>query len=209
MADIFDLFRSIAKPSQSALAPIAFLVAGLGNPGDAYENTRHNAGFVALDRLASDLGAPVNRLKFKALTGEGEYGGVRLLLMKPQTFMNLSGEAVAEAAAFYKIPPERVLILCDDVSFAPGRMRIRRKGSAGGHNGLKSIIACLGTDAFPRFRLGVGQKPTPEYDMADWVLGKFGCADRASLAAAAAEAADAVRLWVTGKEEEAMTRHSK
>ena len=156
MADIFDLFRSIAKPSQSALTPIAFLVAGLGNPGDAYENTRHNAGFVALDRLASDLGAPVNRLKFKALTGEGEYGGVRLLLMKPQTFMNLSGEAVAEAAAFYKIPPERVLILCDDVSFAPGRMRIRRKGSAGGHNGLKSIIAHLNSTTFDRLKVGIG-----------------------------------------------------
>lgn len=210
MADIFDLFRSIAKPAQSgANAPVTFLAVGLGNPGDEYENTRHNAGFVALDCLAADLGVTVNRLKFKALIGEGESDGVRLLLMKPQTFMNLSGEAVAAAAAFYKIPPQRVLVLCDDVSFAPGRLRIRRQGSAGGHNGLKSIIACLGTDAFPRFRLGVGQKPTPEYDMADWVLGRLGREDRENLAKAAEAAADAVRLWVAGKEEEAMTRHSK
>lgn len=209
MSDIFDLFRSIATPSEGTVGPVPYLVVGLGNPGAEYESTRHNAGFIALDRLASDLSCSVSRLKFKALVGEASFDGVRLLLMKPQTYMNLSGEAVSEAAAFYKLAPEQVIVLCDDVNFEPGRMRIRRQGSAGGHNGLKSIIACLGSDHFPRIKLGVGQKPTPAYDMADWVLGKLDKAGREALGEASAQAAEAVRLWVSGKQDAAMNRYSK
>jgi PTH1 family peptidyl-tRNA hydrolase len=129
--------------------------------------------------------------------------------MKPQTYMNLSGEAIAEAASFYKIPAEHILVLCDDISFAPGHLRIRRKGSAGGHNGLKSIISSLGSDAFVRLRLGVGQKPSPEYDLVSWVLGKFSLADTQAVKDAAARAGDAVALWLSGKEEEALSRYSK
>ena len=208
MSDIFDLFRSIEK-KEEAQGPISYLLVGLGNPGPIYENTRHNAGFLAIDRIASLYGARVDRLKFKALVGECSMEGERVLLMKPETFMNLSGEAVAAAASFYKLPPERVLVFCDDVSFETGHLRIRRKGSAGGHNGLKSIIACLGSDAFARFRIGVGQKPSAEYDLADWVLGKFPPADRETLNTSLADVAAAALLWVKGKGDEAQSKFSK
>ncbi len=208
MSDIFDLFRKIEK-KEEAPASISYLIAGLGNPGAEYENTRHNAGFAVINDLAAKYGRRIDRARFRSLTGECVIEGKRVLLLKPQTYMNLSGEAIAEAAAFYKIPPENVIVLCDDINFAPGHLRIRRKGSAGGHNGLKSIIACLHSDAFVRFRLGVGQKPTPEYDLAAWVLGKFSSAEREAMAAASKNSAEAIALWLSGKEEKALSDYSK
>ena len=149
------------------------LIVGLGNYGDRYAHTRHNAGFDTIDILAKRFNISVDRNKCQGLIGEGMIGSERVALIKPQTYMNASGEAVREAAAFYHIPPERVLVLFDDVSMAPGKLRIRAKGSAGGHNGIKSIISHLGSDAFPRIKLGVGAPPHPDYDLADWVLGTF------------------------------------
>ena len=170
----------------------AWLIVGLGNPGEKYENTRHNVGFQVIDELAERQGKPVQRLKFKALTGLLTIGGEKALVMKPVTYMNLSGEAVRPAADFYKLPPERILVISDDVALAAGRLRIRAKGSAGGHNGLKSIIQHLGTDQFPRIRVGVGEKPHPDYDLADWVLGKLQGEDRKAIDGAVKRAADAV-----------------
>ncbi len=172
--------------------PVEWLVVGLGNPGPKYDWTRHNMGFLVIDALADRLDVPVQRLRFRALTNTAVLGGRSVLLMKPTTYMNLSGESVGEAARFYKIPPDHVLVISDDVALAQGRLRIRRSGSAGGHNGLKNIIAHLGTDAFPRVRVGVGDKPHPDSDMADWVLAKCTGQDRKDLEAAIARAADAV-----------------
>ena len=207
MADIFSLFRKIE--GESTHAPITHLVVGLGNPGKEYEGTRHNVGFLALDKVAAAAGATVSRLRFRALTGEGSIGGKRVLFLKPQTYMNSSGEAVAEAAAFYKIPPENVIVFCDDISFAPGRVRIRKKGSAGGHNGLKSVIACLSSDAFARFKMGVGERKDRTSDLADFVLGKFPAAERAEIDALVATLPEALSLWLSGKEDEALNRFSK
>ena len=171
---------------------VDWLLVGLGNPGDQYENTRHNVGFMVADELAERARIPVQKLKYKALTNTATVGGQKVLIMKPVTYMNLSGEAVRQAADFYKIPPERVLVVSDDTALAVGRLRIRKGGSAGGHNGLKNIILHLGTDQFPRLRLGVGEKPHPDYDMADWVLGKFQGEDKKAMDAAVKRAADAV-----------------
>lgn len=183
-----------------------WLIAGLGNPEPKYEQTRHNAGFLAIDRLAEKRGASIKKMKFHALTGEAEISGERCLLLKPLTFMNLSGEAVEEASQFYKIPPERILVLFDDISLDLGRLRIRRKGSDGGHNGIKSIIHCTGADTFPRVKIGVGKKPHPDYDLAAWVLSRFTKEEMAALSCALDHAADAVELVVAGKTEEAMNR---
>ena len=169
-----------------------WLLVGLGNPGEKYENTRHNVGFQVIDELAERQGKPVQRLKFKALTALLTISGEKVLVMKPVTYMNLSGEAVRPAADFYKIPPERILVVSDDVALPAGRLRIRAKGSAGGHNGLKNIIQHLGTDQFPRIRIGVGEKPSPDYDLADWVLGRPQGEDRQAVDAAIRRAADAV-----------------
>lgn len=169
MANIFDLFKKIESSPQPS---ITHLVVGLGNPESKYTYTRHNAGFLAIDYLCEKIGARCDRLKFKALIGEATINGVRVLLMKPQTYMNLSGEAVVEASSFYKIPAENIIVLSDDTSLDVGRMRVRKGGSAGGHNGLKNIIEHLKTDTFPRIKLGVGQKPL-HYDMVDWVLGRL------------------------------------
>lgn len=169
-----------------------WLIAGLGNPGDAYENTRHNIGFQVLDALGERQKKPIQRLKFKALTNLFTISGEKVLVMKPVTYMNLSGEAVRPAADFYKIPPERILVVSDDTALPAGRLRIRKGGSAGGHNGLKSIIQHLGTDQFPRLRVGVGEKPHPDYDMADWVLGKFTGEDKKAMDASVKRAADAI-----------------
>ena len=173
MANIFDLFKQISKDSDSAATPVEYLVVGLGNPGIQYGRTRHNAGFMAIDEIAKKYGARTDRSRFKALVGETTVGGKRVMLMKPQTFMNLSGEAVGEAVRFYKLAPERVIVLSDDISLDVGKLRVRRKGSAGGHNGLKSISEHLGTDEYPRIKIGVGQKPHPDYDLANWVLSNF------------------------------------
>lgn len=175
---------------------VTWLVVGLGNVGDQYENTRHNVGFEVIDAIADQLNIPVQRLKFKALTNTATLGGEKVLLMKPVTFMNLSGEAVEQAAAFYKIPPERVLVLSDEVALPPGKLRIRPSGSAGGHNGLKNIIAHLHSENFPRLRLGVGGKPHPDYDMADWVLGHPQGEDRKALDDAVKRAAQAVECII-------------
>ena len=175
----------------------AWLIVGLGNPGEKYENTRHNVGFQVIDELAERQGKPVQRLKFKALTGLLTIGGEKALMMKPVTYMNLSGEAVRPAADFYKLPPERILVISDDVALAAGRLRIRAKGSAGGHNGLKSIIQHLGTDQFPRIRVGVGEKPHPDYDLADWVLGRPQGEDKKAIDEAVKRAADAVECILT------------
>ena len=155
-----------------------WLLVCLGNYGQKYENTRHNIGFMAADRLVEQRDLRCNRLRFRALTELIEFGGARVLLMKPQTYMNLSGEAVGEAARFYKIPPEHVLVISDDVSLPLGKLRVRGSGSAGGHNGLKNIIAHLGTDAFPRVKVGIGAPSNPEYDMVDWVIGTFSASER-------------------------------
>ena len=183
---------------------ISWLVVFLGNPGLKYENTRHNAGFMTADALAKDKGVSINRSKYKALTAECVIGDEKVLLMKPQTYMNLSGEAVAEAAKFYKIPPERVLVVSDDVSLPIGKLRIRQKGSAGGHNGLKSIISLLGSDAFPRIKVGVGAPPHPDYDMADWVLSVFKNQDAADMEASAKRAAQAVESYIVKGPEKTM-----
>ncbi len=209
MADIFDLFKQIGSKSPEKSAPISLIVAGLGNPGAEYRDTRHNAGFLALDAIAARVGAAVDRARFHALVGEATVGGARALLMKPETFMNASGTAIAEAAAFYKIPPERVIVLCDDISFAPGIIRIRRRGSAGGHNGLKSIIASLGSQDFLRIKIGVGEKPSPEYPLVDWVLGKLGSAERAAIDGRLSDIADAVGMMARGEIDAAMNRFSK
>ncbi len=186
--------------------PVEWLVVGLGNPGPKYEWTRHNMGFLVIDELAERESIPVQRLKFKALTNTAVIGGKSVLLMKPTTYMNLSGEAVGQAARFYKIPPERVLVISDDVALPQGKLRVRRSGSAGGHNGLKNIIAHLGSDQFPRVKVGVGGKPHPDSDMADWVLSPFTGQDRKAMEEAISRAADAVTLLLDQGVDQAMAK---
>ena len=207
MSNIFDLFKKIEQKEDPT--PITYIVAGLGNPGDEYKLTRHNIGFLAIDYIAEKCGARIDRIKFHALTTEVRIGNARVLLMKPTTFMNNSGVAIGEAATFYKVPAENVIVLHDEISFAPGLFRIRRKGSAGGHNGLKSIIAQLGSDAFPRVKIGVGQKPSPDYDLVNWVLGKFPKADLELISSKYPDIYSSVELMVMGKIEEAMNKYSK
>lgn len=206
---IFDLFKQIESGSAGNLhGKLTWIVAGLGNPGLEYENTRHNAGFLTMEELAKQCGAKLDQMKFKSDCGEAMLGEVRCLLMKPTTYMNLSGDAIAAAANFYKIPPEQVLVIYDDISLPPGKLRLRRKGSAGGHNGIKSIIAQLGTEEFPRIRVGVGAKPNPQYDLADWVLSKFSEEDMTALQPALEHAADAAKKIVSGDMNGAMNLYS-
>ena len=183
-----------------------WLLVGLGNPGTQYENTRHNVGFLVADELAERQNAPIQRLKYKALTNVFTISGQKVLVMKPVTFMNLSGEAVRQAVDFYKVAPDHVLVVSDDTALAVGRLRIRRGGSAGGHNGLKNIILHLGTDQFPRLRVGVGEKPHPDYDMADWVLGKFQGEDKKAIDQAVKRAADAVECILAEGIDRGMSR---
>ena len=185
---------------------VDWIIVGLDNPGTEYERTRHNAGFRAIDLLAKAAGVKIDRSRFRALTRLAELDGRKVLLMKPQTFMNLSGEAVGEAARFYKVPPEHVIVVSDEVSLPLGKLRVRPKGSAGGHNGLKSIIAHLGSDAFPRIRLGVGAPPHPDYDMADWVLSVFRNQDLEDMLSASDRAAEAVITYITDGPERAMNK---
>ena len=191
---------------QKSSGGASWLIVGLGNPGEKYENTRHNVGFQVVDELAERQNAPVQKLKFKALTNLLTISGEKVLVMKPVTCMNLSGEAVRPAADFYKIPPERILVISDDTALDLGKLRIRTKGSAGGHNGLKNIIQHLGTDQFPRVRVGVGQKPHPDYDLADWVLGKFLGEDKKVMDEAVKRAADAVECILKEGADRAMNR---
>lgn len=185
---------------------VDWVLVCLGNPGEKYENTRHNVGFMVADELGERQHAPIQRLKYKALTNVFTISGQKVLVMKPVTFMNLSGEAVRQAVDFYKIQPDHVLVVSDDTALALGRLRIRKGGSAGGHNGLKSIIQHLGTDQFPRIKVGVGQKPHPDYDMADWVLSKFAGEDLKTITEAIRKAADAVECLIQEGPDKAMNR---
>ena len=187
---------------------IEFLIVGLGNPGGKYEITRHNAGFLCADLFAESMNTEIKRLKYHALTAEVNIDGHRCLLMKPQTFMNNSGEAVAEAAKFYKIPLEKIIVVFDDISLPIGKLRVRRKGSAGGHNGIKSIISHLGSENFPRVKIGVGAKPHPDYDLADWVLTSFKKEDFPALKEAMVNAGEAVKLIVNGNTDKAMNLYN-
>ena len=207
MSNIFDLFKKIETKSDTL--PVTHIVVGLGNIGKQYEKTRHNAGFLAIDRIADLCGVKIDRVKFHATVAEANFGGARVLLMKPTTLMNNSGVAIGEAAAFYKIPAENVIVLHDEISFDPGVIRIRRKGSAGGHNGLKSIIAHLSSEDFPRIKIGVGKKPSPDYDLVDFVLGKFPEADLEAIEGRFDDIASAVEDIIRGNIDGAMNKYSK
>ena len=198
-----DLFKKISTAATPVGKP-EYLIVGLGNPGKEYEDTRHNAGFRAIDHIAEKCAVRINKAKYDSLCIEPTLGGKCVLLMKPQTYMNSSGTAVSAAANFYKIPAENVIVLCDDITQKPGKLRIRKSGSAGGHNGLKSIIGWLGTDKFPRVRIGVGEKPNPEYDLADWVLGKFSEEDKKALTSRFDDVKGACELIMAGDLERAM-----
>ena len=193
---------------QKKKTAIDWLIVGLGNPGMAYEHTRHNAGYDALCVLAKEAGITLSKKQFKALVGTGEIGGQKVMLMFPQTFMNASGEAVREAMAFYKLSPEQLLVLSDDIALNPGVVRVRGKGSDGGQKGLRSIIQCIGENTFPRVRIGVGAKPHPAYDLADWVLSKYKKDEQPLMEDAFEKAAGAAKTIVTDSVEAAMNRYS-
>lgn len=198
-------FKSrFSRAGAKSAGGVEWIVAGLGNPGKKYEGTRHNIGFEAVDFIGAEWGIPIKRSKFDALCGTGTAEGHGVLLLKPQTFMNLSGQSLLKAADFYKVPPARVLVLFDDVSLAPGVLRIRLSGSAGGHNGLKSIITFLGED-FPRVKIGVGNRTNPGYELADWVLGRFTADEKKAVAARFGDVAKAALLLLDGKDAEAMS----
>lgn len=203
---IFDIFDRISSDSSRAGGKIEYIIAGLGNPGMEYDNTRHNAGFNVLDTLASQLGENINRLKFKGKTSEASVDGKRCLLLKPTTYMNNSGESIVQAMEFYKIDIAHVIVVCDDISLDTGKLRIRRKGSHGGHNGLRSICELTGSDDFPRIKMGVGKKPHPDYDLAKWVLGKFGKEDTERMKKSAENACECIKLMVQCKTDEAMNK---
>ena len=198
----------IFRKSKESGGSFDLMIVGLGNPGKQYETTRHNAGFICIDLLAEKHGIKITKLKFKALMGDGRINGRRCLLLKPQTYMNLSGEAVKEAADFYKIPPEKIVVICDDISLEPGKIRIRRKGSAGGQNGMKNIISHLGTDNFPRIKVGVGAKPNPEYDLADWVLSHFTKDEVKLIKEAAEKTVGSVEYMVEDNIDKAMSNYN-
>lgn len=208
MADIFELLRSLKSSTPAPTGAVEWLIVGLGNPEKKYDCTRHNIGFAAIDTIAAKLGVRVDRQKFKSLCGDCTIAGKRVLLMKPTTYMNLSGQAVQEAVAYYKLPLEQVIVLSDDVSLDVGRLRIRAKGSDGGHNGLKNIIYLTGKDSFPRVRIGVGQKPHPDYDLADWVLGRFGDDERKVLLPLLDNILPACELIIKGETHEAMNKYN-
>lgn len=194
---------------KKAAGPVDFLIVGLGNPGKKYELTRHNAGFLSIDKLAKTCGVSIDRAQFHSLTARAKIGDVNVLLMKPQTMMNASGAAVQEAAMFYKLEPSQIVVISDDINLDIGKLRIRPSGSAGGQNGLKDIIACLGSDAFARVRVGVGMKPHPEYDLAAWVLSRFSDADMKVMDKAFEDAADAAAWIAKGDITKAMNLYSK
>lgn len=191
-----------------SMGSVEFLVVGLGNPDRKYENTRHNAGWLAIDYIADKLGCDVNKIKYKSLIGTCSVGGAKVMLMKPTTYMNNSGQAVVEAMNFYKIPPENVIVLLDDISLDVGKMRIRSKGSDGGQKGMRSIIYLSGSDKFPRVKIGIGAKPNPEWELADWVLSKFSNDEFKTLEKIFENTADAVKLIVDGKIDRAMNLYN-
>lgn len=203
---IFDIFDRISSNSQMSGGKIEYVIAGLGNPGMEYEGSRHNAGFFVVDFLAEQENVDINRLKFKGKTGEAIIGGKRCLIIKPTTYMNLSGESIVQALDFYKLDTDRLIVIYDDISLEPGKLRIRRKGSHGGHNGMRSIIDLTGKDDFPRIKIGVGKKPHPDYDLAKWVLGKFSKDDAEKMKLSAENACECIRLMVQGKTDEAMNK---
>ena len=206
---VFDIFKKLeAGRAPEPMGAVEYIICGLGNPGAQYEDTRHNIGFMTIDTLCEKYSLSCKKLRFKSLTCDAMISGKRCLIMKPTTFMNNSGEAVTEAMAFYKIPPERTIVVFDDISLEPGRLRIRRKGSDGGHNGIKSIIYLSGSDAFPRIKMGVGAKPNPEYSLADWVLGRFKKEDGEKLEQCFANAVSCLELMVGGKTDEAMNKYN-
>ena len=204
IADIFKKLESERTPAPQGA--VEYIICGLGNPGTQYEGTRHNIGFMTIDTLCEKYKLDCKKLRFKSLTCDAMISGKRCLIMKPTTFMNNCGEAVTEAMSFYKIPPERTIIVFDDISLEPGKLRIRRKGSDGGHNGIKSIIYLSGSDMFPRIKMGVGAKPHPDYNLADWVLGHFKKEQAEALETAMDNAVSAIELMVGGKMNEAMNK---
>lgn len=205
---IWDAFNRISV-GNAQTTKIEFIIAGLGNPGIQYERTRHNAGFMAIAAMEKKFGFEVKSHKFKSLVGEAVIGGKRVLVMKPETFMNNSGEAIEQARSFYKLPIENVLVIYDDISLEPGHIRIRRKGSAGGHNGIKSVIALCGSEEFPRIKLGVGKKPHPEYDLVDWVLGKFNEEQQKAFDSRLDDVCTAAEFIVKGEIDKAMNACNK
>ncbi len=204
MANIFDLFKQISTTDLQKDMSVKYIIAGLGNPGREYENTRHNAGFLSVDYIAAEKGIKIDRAKFKALTAVTDIGGVGVLLMKPQTYMNLSGEAVGEAARFYKIAPENIIVISDDVNLDVGRLRVRKSGSAGGQKGLNSIIEIMGTENIPRVRVGVGKKPHPDFDIKDWVLSCFSKQEFEALSTVYSRVLEGIEKIVVGDIEGAM-----
>lgn len=202
MSSLTELFKKIRRDSSSS--PVEFLIVGLGNPGPKYENTRHNAGFCALDTLASDLGATCDRLKFNGKIVKTDINGIGCILLKPQTFMNDSGRAVEQAREYYRLSPSQIIVFSDDISLEPGKIRIKRKGSHGGHNGIKDITEAIGSEEFLRIKIGVGKKPRPDYDLVKWVLGKFSEADKKAVDSACKNAAEAAKLLVHGEIDRAM-----
>lgn len=205
---IWDIFKKIENGNNNVKGKIEYIIVGLGNFGIEYNETRHNAGFMAVDRLVQKNGFDISRVKFKSKTGETLINGKRCLVIKPTTYMNNSGEAVAEAMNFYKIPIENVIVIYDDISLEPGKLRIRRKGSDGGHNGIKSIIALTGSIEFPRIKIGVGKKPNPNYNLADWVLSKFSEEDKQALEPALEKAVDSLDFIVEGNIDKAMNLYN-
>lgn len=205
---IMDIFAQLEQERSAGRGKPEWLIVGLGNPGMTYENTRHNAGFMALDALAEEEQVKIDRMKFKGYVADVTLSGKRCLLLKPQTYMNNSGEAVVQAMQFYKIDHAHLIVLFDDISLAPGKLRIRRKGSAGGHNGIKSIIELTGSDEFQRIKLGIGAKPRKEMDLADWVLSKLRPEEREAMQEACKNAAACLRLMVNDQTTEAMNQYN-
>jgi len=204
---IFDVFDRISQNS-SSVGKIEYVIAGLGNFGMQYDGTRHNAGFFTIDTLAEQLGTKIDKTKFKGKTADVTIEGRRCILLKPTTYMNNSGESVEQALDFYKLDTSNLIVIYDDISLEPGKLRIRRKGSAGGHNGIKSIIECTGSDEFQRIKIGVGKKPHPDYNLADWVLGRFSKEDLQKMQISAENACECIRLMVQEKTNEAMNKYN-
>lgn len=207
---MFDIFEKLKlnRTQNQAQGPVEYIIAGLGNPGREYENTRHNIGFMAIDRLASEASVDVKKIKFKSLCGITNINNKRVLLLKPQTFMNNSGQAITEAMSFYKIPPENTVIIFDDVSLSVGKMRIKRKGTDGGHNGIKNIIYLSGSDTFPRIKIGIGKKPNPNWILSDWVLSAFNNQDMELINQTLKNICPAVSLLVDDKIDMAMNKYN-